>query len=78
MRTKEILVDTAGTAASHAAARWAAREAQRRGLPLRIVYAFDWGWEAARNDAGTEQIDVARQLADAVVAAGAAWATGCS
>jgi nucleotide-binding universal stress UspA family protein len=46
MRTKEILVGTAGTAASHAAARWAAREAQRRVLPLRIVYAFDWGWEA--------------------------------
>ena len=69
MRTKEILVGTDGTAASHAAVRWAAREAQRRGLPLRIVYAFDWQWEAARYDAGTEHLDVARQLADAVVAA---------
>lgn len=69
MRTKEILVGTDGTAASHAAVQWAAREAQRRSLPLRIVHAFDWQWEAARYDAGTEYIDVARQLADAVVAA---------
>jgi len=68
MRTKEILVGTDGTAASQAAVRWAAREAQHRGLPLRIVHAFDWHWEAARYDAGTEYIDVARQLADAVVA----------
>jgi len=49
--------------------QWAAREAQRRGLPLRIVHAFDWNWEAARYDAGAEHIDVDRQLADAVVAA---------
>ncbi|RSM49355.1 hypothetical protein DMB66_45145 [Actinoplanes sp. ATCC 53533] len=69
MRAKEILVGTDGMAASQAAVRWAAREAQRRGLPLRIVHAFDWQWEAARYDAGAEYIDVARQLADAVVAA---------
>lgn len=69
MTTKEILVGTDGTAASHAAVRWAAREAQRRDRPLRIVHAFDWQWEAARYDAGTEHIDVARQLADAVVTA---------
>lgn len=69
MRAKEILVGTDGTAASHAAVQWAAREAQRRGLPLRIVHAFDWQWEAARYDAGAEHIDIARLLADAVVAA---------
>jgi len=69
MRTKEILVGTDGTAASLAAVRWAAREAQRRRQPLRIVHAFDWEWQSARYSAGTEYIDVARQIADAVAAA---------
>jgi len=69
MSTKEILVGTDGTTASHAAVQWAAREAQRRDLPLRIVHAFDWHWEAARYDACAEHVDVERQLADAVVAA---------
>ena len=69
MRTKEILVGTDGTTTSRAAVRWAAREAHRRRRPLRIAHAFDWRSEAARYDVGAENVDVARLLADAVVAA---------
>lgn len=69
MRTNAILVGTDGAAAGQAAVRWAAREAQRRDLPLRILHAYDWQWQAARYDAGTEYIDVAQQLAAAVGAA---------
>jgi nucleotide-binding universal stress UspA family protein len=74
MRTMEILVGTDGTATSRAAVQWAAREAQRRHWLLRIVHAFDWNWQAARYDSGTEYIDVSRQLADAVVAEASAQA----
>ncbi|MEU8233213.1 universal stress protein [Actinoplanes sp. NPDC048967] len=74
MRTKEILVGTDGTAASQAAVQWAALEAQRRRLLLRIVHVFDWEWRAARYDSGTEYIDVSRQLAEAVVANASAQA----
>jgi nucleotide-binding universal stress UspA family protein len=71
MRANKIVVGTDGTDSSTAAVRWAAREAVRRGMPLRIVHAFDWEWQSARFDAGAEYIDVARQLADAVTAAAA-------
>jgi nucleotide-binding universal stress UspA family protein len=47
-----IIVGTDGSESSMAAVGWAAREAQRRGLPLRVVHAFDED----------------RRLADAVVA----------
>jgi len=66
--TKHIIVGTDGTESGTAAVCWAAREAQRRGMPLRIVYAYDWDWHESRLDIGNEYIDVARQLADAVVA----------
>ncbi len=66
MRTSQIIVGTDGTASSRAAVEWAAREASRRRVPLRIVHVFDWEWASARYDAGSEYLDVARQLADAV------------
>jgi nucleotide-binding universal stress UspA family protein len=69
MRTRAIVVGTDGTDASGAAVRWAAREASRRHHLLRIVHAFDWAWHSARYGSGGEYIDVARQLADAVIAA---------
>jgi nucleotide-binding universal stress UspA family protein len=68
MRTNVIVVGTDGTPSSKAAVQWAAREAERRGRPLRIVHAFDWDWHSARYSAGAEYVDVARQLADAVAA----------
>jgi len=69
MRTGRIVVGTDGTEPSRAAVRWAAREAVDRGARLAIVHAFDWDWESARYDSGSEYLDVARQLADAVTAA---------
>lgn len=69
MRTDVIVVGTDGTPSSKAAVNWAAREAERRALLLRIVHAFDWDWHSARYSVGAEYIDVARQLADAVTEA---------
>lgn len=44
MTQRYIVVGTDGTEPSLTAVDWAAREAQRRRLPLRIAYAFDWDW----------------------------------
>src|SRR6187551_3218681 len=46
-RTTDIIVGVDGTEQGRAAVRWAAREAARRGLPLRIVHVLDWHWSAA-------------------------------
>ena len=69
MRTSQIVVGTEGTESSRAAVQWAAREASRRGALLRIVHVFDWEWASARYDAGSEYLDTAQQLADAVTGA---------
>ncbi len=66
MRTGRIVVGTDGTGCSTAAVRWAAREAARRTASLRIVHAFEWEWGSARYDSGSEDVDVARHLAEAV------------
>lgn len=68
MTKRAIIAATDGTESSLAAVDWAATEAQRRGIPLRVVYAYDWDWHETRFDIRNEYIDVARQLADAVVA----------
>ena len=68
MRAEQILVGTDGTPAGRAAVRWAAAEAQRRHVVLRIVHVFEWDRWSARYDSGTENVDVCRRLADAVVA----------
>jgi len=69
MRTSQIVVGTDGTESSRAAVEWAAREASRRQALLRIVHVFDWEWASARYDTGSEYLDIARQLADAVTGA---------
>jgi nucleotide-binding universal stress UspA family protein len=68
MRTDTIVVGTDDTDSSMAAVQWAAREAVRRGSPLEIVHAFDWEWASARYDSSSQYVDVARELADAIVA----------
>ncbi|BCJ49352.1 universal stress protein [Actinoplanes sp. NBRC 14428] len=70
MTTRAIIVATDGTAPARAAVRWAAREADRRGLALRIVYAYDWEWREGRFDYSNQYVDVARQLAEAVTVSG--------
>jgi nucleotide-binding universal stress UspA family protein len=40
--TDPITVGVDGSPESRAALAWAAREAVRRGLPLRVVYAWQW------------------------------------
>ncbi|MFI7542511.1 universal stress protein [Actinoplanes sp. NPDC049599] len=67
MRDDEILVGTDGSTASQAAVRWAAREAELRALPLRIVHVFDWQWYAARFGPGDTYLDEARKVAETVV-----------
>jgi nucleotide-binding universal stress UspA family protein len=68
MRTRAITVATDGTDSSKAVVEWAAREAQRRQLPLRIVHVYDWEPDDAAADIGGEYLDIARSLADAVSA----------
>jgi nucleotide-binding universal stress UspA family protein len=69
MKTRSVIVGTDGTEPGRAAVVWAAREARRRGLSLRIVHVFEWEWEASRYAIGYQYVDVPRQVAEAVLAA---------
>jgi nucleotide-binding universal stress UspA family protein len=74
MTTSAVAVGTDGTRASEAAVRWAAVEASRRGLPLRIVYAYDQARDTAEHVLAGAVLDAAvrqAQLADPEVATGA-------
>lgn len=42
MHTRHIVVGTDGSANSQYALRWAAREARRRQVALRVLFVFDW------------------------------------
>jgi nucleotide-binding universal stress UspA family protein len=70
MRTYPIIVGADGTDWSKAAVRWAAREAQRLGSPLRVTHVFDWEWREARYDMSHEYLDDARRHAEGVTANG--------
>jgi nucleotide-binding universal stress UspA family protein len=71
MRVKPIIVGADGTDRSKAAVRWAAREAQRRGLPLQVVHAYEWEWDGARYDMSGSYLDDAVQHAEGVTATAA-------
>lgn len=66
MNSNPIVVGVDGTVPSHATVRWAAREAARQGVALRLLHAYDWNWEGARYDGGPEFRDLAEQRAAAV------------
>jgi nucleotide-binding universal stress UspA family protein len=68
MTKRVIIAGTDGTDSSLSAVQWAAAEAQRRRVPLRIVYAYGWDRHESRFDIGAEYMNVARQLADALLA----------
>jgi nucleotide-binding universal stress UspA family protein len=66
--TRTIIVGTDGARPGKAAVRWAAREARRRDVTLRIVHAFDWEWHEARYDYSNEYADMAQKIAQAITA----------
>ncbi|MEU4424776.1 universal stress protein [Actinoplanes sp. NPDC024001] len=66
MQTPAIVVGTDGTETGTAAVRWAAREAERRRLPLRVVHVLDWDWATSRYDFGGDRFEWARQSAKTV------------
>jgi len=70
MKVNPIIVGADGTDCSKAAVRWAAREAQRRDLPLRVTHVYDWEWREARYDSSNYYLDEARRDAEGVAATG--------
>ncbi|MEU1628785.1 universal stress protein [Streptomyces sp. NPDC020096] len=66
---RPITVGLNGSAESRTAARWAAREAQLRDLPLRLVYAWEWlpPHQAPAPDAGTRETWPDRMVNDAAI-----------
>jgi nucleotide-binding universal stress UspA family protein len=64
MKTHPIVVGVDSTDCSKAAVRGAAREAQRRDLPLRVTYVYDWDSRDARYDAGYNDPDFIRKWAE--------------
>lgn len=71
MRTPAIVVGTDGADSGRAAVLWAAREAERRHLPLRIVHVLDFDWNDARYDFGGDHAERARELAETITATAA-------
>lgn len=67
MENREIVVGTDGSGWSSTAVRWAAREARRRAVPLRIVLAYDWHWQSARYGGAEELRSAAEQRAETLV-----------
>jgi nucleotide-binding universal stress UspA family protein len=66
MKIMPIIVGVDGTDWSKAAVRWAACEAQRRGLPLRVTHVFDWEWHQARYTVDNDFPDLARKQAEGI------------
>ncbi|MEU4422990.1 universal stress protein [Actinoplanes sp. NPDC024001] len=71
MSERPIIIGVDGTDMSTAALRWAAREAEHRGVPLRIVHVLDWDWNSNRYDFGGTRFETARRLAERVPASAA-------
>lgn len=70
MTTRDpIVAGVDGTAAAGwAPLEWAAREAERRDRPLRVLYAFEWDRDESRNAAGSEYVEAVWSAAESVTA----------
>ncbi|NMO57265.1 universal stress protein [Actinoplanes sp. TBRC 11911] len=66
MKRQAIVVAADGTESSGSAVTWAAREAERRNLPLRVVHVFDWDWSEARYDYRNDYLNQAQRVAEAI------------
>ncbi|BBH67634.1 hypothetical protein ACTI_43190 [Actinoplanes sp. OR16] len=75
MRIPAIIVGTDGSTSGNEAVRWAAREATRRHLRLRVVHVLDWdGGTSALADFAGNDFALAQELAEIVAAAGVSTA----
>lgn len=71
MRTPTIVVGTDGSAAGNDAVRWAAREAARRRMPLRVVHVLDTERDTAPlSDFAGNDDALSHELAGIVATAG--------
>jgi nucleotide-binding universal stress UspA family protein len=59
MTTSTVAVGTDGTPTSEDAVRWASAEASRRGVPLRVVYAYDHARDTAEHLLASAVLDAA-------------------
>nr|WP_240943243.1 universal stress protein [Planosporangium thailandense] len=69
VRDPDVVVGVDGSACGEAALRWAATEAGRRAVPLRVLMAYQPGWPGLRFAVGAGQEEAARTIAEAVVGA---------
>ena len=67
MSTKPVVAGTDGTDSSDAAVEWAAGEARRRCLPLRIVHACGGERPVTGLQVSTDRPAIARQVAEGIV-----------
>jgi len=74
MQSPVIVVGVDGSEASRAAVDWAAREAVRRGLDLRVISAYDWRVPGALAQIPSAYADSARAEAEGWVTAAVAAA----
>jgi nucleotide-binding universal stress UspA family protein len=67
MNISEVIVGVDGSEPSHAAVRWAAREAALRRAELVVMHAFDWRVVGSRLQVGGGYADAVREAAEEVV-----------
>ncbi len=68
MDTTEVVVGFDRSAPSLTALHWAAAEAGRRGVPLRVVLAYHWRFPGAERMAGEDFAETVHQQARTIVA----------
>jgi nucleotide-binding universal stress UspA family protein len=66
MQNPFVAAATDGTEAGTPVVQWAAKEAERRRLPLRVVHVLDGDWSVERYDYQGDNLDTARRLANMV------------